>query len=719
MHELAERRFARRVQAHFCRAWMAVATAIASSTIVFPLIIDASAQPTDPGPPYPRIANLYLHGAVNPEHYSRLSKYDVLILDSIWMNSELQRLRVENPDIKLFFYVCAQSMGVDPLPRDQWRYFNWRYAQQNDMFWRNVDGSIASDWPGTALINMTDRCSEGPQGSWRSYLARRIEHLMAARPVLNGVFLDNFWRAIAWQQGKLIEVDSDCNPTLNPAGCDGVADPPAELDSLWNQALRDFARDVRSHFDRLETSPGSGTPLAILTNGASDYFPWVNGTMHERFPSRNTPADPGNPYGYNWHHEMTDGEAGYLTAQFSSRPYNVQIMNAMWDGTVDAPTPSPEFERHKRFTLCSTLLGDGYYSLDAEPGHGSVWWEPEYDGGGIGKGYLGYPVGPARRVATPLGVEQLTNGSFSSTQLPWRSQGDRCFGVFSLDNRILRSSPGSARLDVTNLTPGGGFKLYQNVPVFGGTAYTLRFWARASVPQEMLVQLYSTACIDDRCMTDQRVQLSTIWQFFEVSFVSTGHAQAGLNMFVNTEGSVWIDDVSLRPGDRNIYIREFDRGVVLLNYTTSTQRIPLDGTYYRLRVPGSPVWDGAPVNIETVPPSDGRILMRTPRPTDSEPPQNEGRRHGILLHNEPNPFRPSTDISFALERDEPVRLAVYDVAGRRVRMLVDRPLTAGREHVVRWDATDDAGNHVPPGVYFYKLETPSGVHSRKTIRLGD
>ena len=51
-------------------------------------------------------------------------------------------------------------------------------------------------------------------------------------------------------------------------------------------------------------------------------------------------------------------------------------------------TQSPDFERHKRFTMVSALMGDGYYSLDAaETGHGSIWWEGEYDTPGVATGF--------------------------------------------------------------------------------------------------------------------------------------------------------------------------------------------------------------------------------------------------------------------------------------------------------------------------------------------
>ncbi len=78
-----------------------------------------------------------------------------------------------------------------------------------------------------------------------------------------------------------------------------------------------------------------------------------------------------------------------------------------------------------------------------------------------------------------------------------------------------------------------------------------------------------------------------------------------------------------------------------------------------------------------------------------------------LQPNVPNPFNPSTRISFELpaDRDGPVAvsLQVFDLKGRLVRTLVDRTLTADN-HAVIWNGRDRRGQAVPAGVYFYQLD---------------
>lgn len=73
----------------------------------------------------------------------------------------------------------------------------------------------------------------------------------------------------------------------------------------------------------------------------------------------------------------------------------------------------------------------------------------------------------------------------------------------------------------------------------------------------------------------------------------------------------------------------------------------------------------------------------------------------------PNPFNPSTTISFALARADAARLDVFTVDGRHVRTLVDGGLAAG-PHTAVWDGTDHQGRSVSSGTYFYRLTTAGG-----------
>ncbi len=77
----------------------------------------------------------------------------------------------------------------------------------------------------------------------------------------------------------------------------------------------------------------------------------------------------------------------------------------------------------------------------------------------------------------------------------------------------------------------------------------------------------------------------------------------------------------------------------------------------------------------------------------------------------PNPFNPTTTISFTLQDAGEVRLVVYDVSGRLVRELVHRALTAG-EHQVAFEARD-----LPTGVYLVRMECGRYSATRKLLLL--
>ncbi len=115
--------------------------------------------------------------------------------------------------------------------------------------------------------------------------------------------------------------------------------------------------------------------------------------------------------------------------------------------------------------------------------------------------------------------------------------------------------------------------------------------------------------------------------------------------------------------------------------------------------------------------STGTYILRFDAPGGTaveEPADGPTALHPVFLGNFPNPFHPSTEIRFELAEHSPVKLGVFDAAGRAVRLLVDGSLQAGRQSVA-WDGRDDSARPVASGVYFYRLETPGFSDSRRMI----
>jgi hypothetical protein len=87
-----------------------------------------------------------------------------------------------------------------------------------------------------------------------------------------------------------------------------------------------------------------------------------------------------------------------------------------------------------------------------------------------------------------------------------------------------------------------------------------------------------------------------------------------------------------------------------------------------------------------------------------------------LYQNVPNPFNPSTSIAFFLPSSNHVRLVIYDIQGKKIRTLCDETRDMGR-HTIHWNGTNDLGNAVGSGVYYYRLDTGKKTLNRKMVIL--
>ena len=88
-----------------------------------------------------------------------------------------------------------------------------------------------------------------------------------------------------------------------------------------------------------------------------------------------------------------------------------------------------------------------------------------------------------------------------------------------------------------------------------------------------------------------------------------------------------------------------------------------------------------------------------------------------LLPAYPNPFNPSTTISFSLPEQTKIDIRVYDLQGSEV-WSYDNNLEFGTgNHRVVWNAVDDSGNSLPSGVYFIKVMTNTNLATQKVVLM--
>lgn len=98
-------------------------------------------------------------------------------------------------------------------------------------------------------------------------------------------------------------------------------------------------------------------------------------------------------------------------------------------------------------------------------------------------------------------------------------------------------------------------------------------------------------------------------------------------------------------------------------------------------------------------------------PTGVTESQNNIPAEFALYQNYPNPFNPATTINYELTGSSNVKLSIYDITSREIKMLVNEKQIAGK-HSVSFDASNLAS-----GIYIYKLKTDSFEQSRKMILL--
>ena len=96
----------------------------------------------------------------------------------------------------------------------------------------------------------------------------------------------------------------------------------------------------------------------------------------------------------------------------------------------------------------------------------------------------------------------------------------------------------------------------------------------------------------------------------------------------------------------------------------------------------------------------------------SDVPENQLAGH-VLHPCYPNPFNPSTTISFELQSQVEVALDIFDIRGRVVKTLVAGESLGQGPHQVIWDGRDNSGRVAAAGVYFYRMKAGDHLETRR------
>lgn len=171
-----------------------------------------------------------------------------------------------------------------------------------------------------------------------------------------------------------------------------------------------------------------------------------------------------------------------------------------------------------------------------------------------------------------------------------------------------------------------------------------------------------------------------------------------------------------------IYERNFSGGKVLVNPSESRQHtVSFRGTPYRVMPAGGLVAElggtgtisFAAVNSVTLGPRQGAVLLKNPT-VGIAPNESQTPKQFLLSPNYPNPFNPNTTIRYRIADRAYVELAIYDIRGEAVAMLVQENQAAGR-YAVQWNGLTRQGEAAGSGVYVIRLRAGGFAESQKIL----
>lgn len=314
-----------------------------SAALLVPAVVPGPAFATKDIQGSPKIINLFLNWQLREEDLPGLARWDAVVLDADQQArypDRVRKLRQLNPAIKLLAYLPSEEIATARFSEPS----DYPFAKlagriQDAWYLRDPSGNPAYFWPGSQLLNVTDRGPAGPTGErWNEFFPRFIKDEILSSGMWDGVFLDNTFDGISYFAKSAVDLDRD-----------GRAESSANADAAWRDGMTKMLRRIRSL-----------NPSAIVVgNGGAAYAAEMNGTFFEHFPSWS--------WGPNW--------KDFRDAVAKSRSPQLTALNVNTDNQ-----DRPADYRLMRFGLASALAGGGWYSFDkGDWGHDVIWWYDEYE----------------------------------------------------------------------------------------------------------------------------------------------------------------------------------------------------------------------------------------------------------------------------------------------------------------------------------------------------
>lgn len=102
--------------------------------------------------------------------------------------------------------------------------------------------------------------------------------------------------------------------------------------------------------------------------------------------------------------------------------------------------------------------------------------------------------------------------------------------------------------------------------------------------------------------------------------------------------------------------------------------------------------------------------------SDIEDPEELNKNYELSITAYPNPFNPSTKISYSLSTGDNVKLNIYNITGQLIATINNNYKPAGK-YEITWNGRNNNGVSMSSGIYFATIETSSSVKSQKIVLL--
>lgn len=300
----------------------------------------------------PKLVNFFLGYEIKPEDPAKLAQWDIVVLDmdqTFQFPERLREIKRINPKVKLLAYVNSSDVSEARFrghPNSPGAKLAGRVPES--WFLARADGSRIQWWPGSWMMNATDKCPIVNGRQWNDILGEFIRDEVMSTGAWDGVFLDSAYSEVTPFSGAGVDMDRN-----------GIADQAKDVDAAWKRGMTKLIRKVR------EVNPN----ILIMNNSSAAYADLTNGVLFENFPR----------FGWAWpFSELRTSLSKNASPKISSINTNTNNQER------------PNDYRLMRYGLTSAMVADGYFSFDAgDAGHHRTWWYDEYDA----------PIGTARGAA--------------------------------------------------------------------------------------------------------------------------------------------------------------------------------------------------------------------------------------------------------------------------------------------------------------------------------